>query len=126
MSETYKIYTSNFGMQVHSPEHFVITQMVLTDAPISKLEKRRDAIIYKMKRRKAILNIVFIILFMIVAVPVLVVLGLLLLKLAPTPINAAMIGILIAMSWVCAFYIIASFFEIDIFFIKVKHRGKIY
>lgn len=114
------------GMEVVAPQHFVYIKDVCCDFKVSKWEKRRNKLVYKLKRRKALFNWFAKWAIIILLAPVTGSLWIMLLALFQTQLNAVLIGIIIPMTWICTYYIVDSWFETDSDWVKVKHKGCVY
>lgn len=114
------------GMEVISPKQFVCIKDVYCDFKVSKWERRRNELVYKIKRRKALFNWFAKWTIIILLAPITGSLWIMLLALFQTQLNAVLIGIMIPMTWICTYYIVSSWFETDSDWIKVKHKGRAY
>lgn len=114
------------GMEVHSPKQFIYINHVIGEYKVSKWGRRRDKLIYKLKRRKAVLNWFIKWAIIILLAPVTGSLWIMLLALFETQLNAVLIGIIIPMTWILTYYIFDSMFETDSDLVKVNHKGRVY
>lgn len=112
------------GLQVFTPRHFIYT-IIADDIKVSKWSKRRDGIIFKMKKKKSTLNIALKALFNLLLSSAATILWVYFLSIFQSPELAALIGITIPTTWIFIYLISGSIFEIDTDSIKVKHRGRV-
>mgnify|MGYP003498485101 CR=1 FL=1 len=119
-------YLSKIGMQVMSPSGFAYIAFDNSERKTSKWEKRRDAIVYKMKVRKSIFNyfltwIITIIGFCIIFSVLIMVAGW-----VSFVYFSILTGLAIGYLTLLLYFYINELFEKNTSFIRVKHRNKTY
>ena len=113
-------------MQVMSPSGFAYIAFDNSERKTSKWEKRRDAIVYKMKVRKSIFNyfltwIITIIGFCIIFSVLIMVAGW-----VSFVYFSILTGLAIGYLTLLLYFYINELFEKNTSFIRVKHRNKTY
>lgn len=120
-------YSSCYGLEIYQPNRFFYLQPILRfEYEYSKWEKRRDAIVLKLKERKRIKNMLLkytsFVLFLIVSI---VMLGFML-YVSPTELMAIVIGVTMPIFFIASYHFADALFETETYFIKIKRRGKVY
>lgn len=114
------------GLEVYSPTQFVTVKTIDFDYKMSDSEVRKSKLVYKLKRRKAILNMVLKCGLTILISLITSSFWLIILSIFNNILTGIEIGIAIPMTWIATYAILDSIFETEISWVKVKHKGRIY
>ena len=119
-------WRTNIGMQVYSPSQFVMTNNTFVDTMPSKWERRRDNLVYKIKRRKAFINWVLKYVCLIPCCLLVAFLWLCIFSKFQSQINAILTGVIIPMCWIIVYLLLDSLFETNSDYIHLKRKGRLY
>lgn len=115
------------GMEVSSPQHFVIVKTEMSECrPISKWERKRNELVYKMKIRKALLNWLAMWVVNILIAPITASLWVILLSLFETQLNAVLVGLAIPITWIGTYHLLEGMFQTDSYHVVIKRKGMVY
>lgn len=117
---------ATFGEQVVAPNKTVIYRVNFSKEELSKAERERRALIWKLKRRKAFINFCLKWVIFVLSLPVTASLWVLLLSLCKNELLGELLGVLTGLlifaTWVHSYFLLDSIFETDSNFITLKTK----
>ncbi len=122
-------FFSTYGLEIIRPQHFIYFKMDNAPSIESKWVKRYWAMVYKIKRRKAIINGILKVVLFVISLPITALGWLLALVALPKfimqfPLIGVLWGGLIFITWMYSWMFFGASFETDPYLIKIKRHGR--
>lgn len=125
MEEEFHMKTM-MGVEINNPLAFFHIQHISNEYKYTWAEKRKDRLVYKMKRIKSLV-IKFILFPLTLIISCLLITGILfLMSNTRSEFNAIMCGVLIAEIILLTFFALAEITQMSVYSFSVKHKGTIY